>query len=496
MRTPSTSSVTPSHSESVEEVSRRVILQGGLVGLASALASAHLLACSEDPSRTAGSSPLDMMGDEGPHSMGDHGLTGEADMGEPLDMAELPDMDEVRDMAELTDMADMTSPVGGEPVAEVDMITEGLPPADFPRRTLPSPPALSSEIDSIGPLLPPDENGLRLPEGFSSRVIARSGQPVGDTDYRWHPAPDGGATYPTEDGGWIYVSNSEVRLLGGVSAVRFNASGELVDAYSVLSLTDKNCAGGATPWHTWLSCEETSTGQVYECSPWGDRDPILRPALGTFKHEAVAVDPRSGLLYLTEDEGDGGLYRFTATQNNADGHPHLEAGLLEVASVSEDGRVSWYPVPDPLFTGELPTRRQVPEMTSFDGGEGIWYFNDVIYFSTKGDNRVWAYHIGRAQVEVIYDGRGHLSGVDNLTVSCCGDVLVAEDGGDMEIVAIASDGSLKTLVQVEGQEDSEITGPAFDPSGTRLYFSSQRGPTDQSSDGITYEVTGPFHRLV
>jgi secreted PhoX family phosphatase len=76
-----------------------------------------------------------------------------------------------------------------------------------------------------------------------------------------------------------------------------------------------------------------------------------------------------------------------------------------------------------------------------------------------------------------------------LTLSCCGDVLVAEDGGDMQVVAILPDGTLKPLLQVTGHSGSEITGPAFDPSGTRLYFSSQRGP----SGGVTYEVTGPFH---
>ena len=84
-----------------------------------------------------------------------------------------------------------------------------------------------------------------------------------------------------------------------------------------------------------------------------------------------------------------------------------------------------------------------------------------------------------------------LYGVDNLTVSACGDVLVAEDGGQMRIVAVLPDVGLKPLVQLVGQDDSEITGPAFDPSGTRLYFSSQRAIGTLS--GITYEITGPFH---
>ncbi len=95
---------------------------------------------------------------------------------------------------------------------------------------------------------------------------------------------------------------------------------------------------------------------------------------------------------------------------------------------------------------------------------------------------------------MLYDGEAisdpPLTGVDNVTVSCCGDVLVAEDGGSMQIVAILPDASTKVLMQVTGQDSSEITGPAFDPSGTRLYFSSQRGSGD---GGITFEITGPFH---
>ena len=96
-------------------------------------------------------------------------------------------------------------------------------------------------------------------------------------------------------------------------------------------------------------------------------------------------------------------------------------------------------------------------------------------------------------MSVLYDGEAMamppIRGVDNLTVSASGDVLVAEDGGSMQIVAILPSGETRVLVQVVGQDTSEITGPAFDPSGTRLYFSSQRGP----AMGTTYEITGPFH---
>lgn len=353
-----------------------------------------------------------------------------------------------------------------------------------------------SRIGELGPLLPADENGLLLPEGFTSRVLARAGEPpVGSSSYLWHGHPDGGATFPAEDGGWIYVSNSELPGIGGVGALRFDAGGELVDAYPILEGSNVNCAGGPTPWGTWLSCEEVARGRVWECDPTGRRSAIERPALGIFKHEAAAVDPVHQHVYLTEDERDGCFYRYVPDARTNEGHADLTAGRLEVAEVHEEGRVTWHPVPDPAF-GDTPTRQQVPESTVFNRGEGIWYHDGVVYLATTGDDRVWAYDIATGRIDILYDRRTSddpiLRGVDNLTGSCCGDVLVAEDGGDMQIIAILPDGRLQRIVQVAGHENSEMTGPAFDPSGTRLYFSSQRGPSGRFNDGWTYEVKGPF----
>jgi hypothetical protein len=81
--------------------------------------------------------------------------------------------------------------------------------------------------------------------------------------------------------------------------------------------------------------------------------------------------------------------------------------------------------------------------------------------------------------------------VDNVTTTPAGELIVAEDNGDMQIVALTANGP-KPIVQVHGHRDSEVAGPAFDPSGTRLYFSSQRGALGHSTDGMTYEVSGPF----
>lgn len=358
--------------------------------------------------------------------------------------------------------------------------------------------ATMSNIANLGPLQDPDENGLRLPAGFTSRIVARSGMLVGDSDFVWHNAPDGGAVFTTGDGGYVYVSNSETAagLGGGASAIRFSSNGDIVDAYRLLGDTNLNCAGGITPWGTWLSCEEQPQGRVHECDPLGGSDAVVRPAMGVFAHEAVAIDEAHGHAYMTEDVGDGRFYRF-AYENPGD----LSTGELQVAEVTgagPEGPVQWRAVPDPSGQS-TETRFQVASSTVFDGGEGIWFHEGVVYFSTKGDDRIWAYETDTAVLSIVYDAATSatpiLTGVDNITVSPSGDILVAEDGGDMQIVALSAEGAIVPVVQVVGQELSEITGPAFDPSLNRLYFSSQRGVDGADilgRAGITYEVTGPF----
>lgn len=371
----------------------------------------------------------------------------------------------------VVDPATTTSGAGG---------AGGAPPEPVP--TFP-------DLAAIGPLGEPNADGLRLPEGFTARVVARSGEPVGGSGYIWHGAPDGGAVFGQEDGGWIYVSNAELsQLASGVGALRFDASGTLVDAYRILSGTFRNCAGGATPWGTWLSCEEHPGGQVWECDPTGMSQAIVRPALGVFTHEAVAVDD-AGRLYLTEDEPSGCLYRFTPTIAG-----DLGAGVLEVAMGTDT--LTWQPVPDPS-AATTPTRQQVDGAAVFAGGEGIWHFEGTVFFATKGDDRVWALEVDTGALRILYDAATAevpiLTGVDNVTVSPRGDVLVAEDGGDMQLIVLpANGGPPAPLVQIEGHESSEITGPAFDPSYQRLYFSSQRGAEGVSGKGVTYELTAPL----
>lgn len=353
-----------------------------------------------------------------------------------------------------------------------------------------------------GDLLPADANGIQLPAGFTSRVIARSGQPV--AGYTWHDAPDGGACFAvphpatapagTGEDGWIYVSNSEVRRVGGASAIRFGPDGSIRSAYRILSGTNVNCAGGATPWGTWLSCEEVPLGRVLETWPQGGRAGEERTRMGRFKHEAAACDPDRRVVYLTEDEPDGCFYRFIP-----DTWGDLRTGRLQVlcGRGHTTGPVTWQDIPDPDGRPVF-TRWQVSTAKHFNGGEGCYYSQGVCYFTTKGDNRVWAYDAVNQTIDLAYDdslvptGAAPLTGVDNITGAGSGDLYVAEDGGNMEINVITPSGVVAPFLRILNQSSSEITGPAFSPDGRRLYFSSQRGTTGRSSGGITYEVTGPF----
>jgi hypothetical protein len=344
---------------------------------------------------------------------------------------------------------------------------------------------------------------LYVPTGFTARKLATTGTTVkrwdgSDTGYEWHDDPDGGGVFPilAASGvtGWVYASNSEATP-GGVGAIVFDAAGNVVDAYSILNGTLNNCAGGVMPfpggWR-WVSCEEVEDGQAYECNPYAPGNGVARPAMGRFFREAVAADPVEQRIYQTEDRTDGAFYRFTPTTWG-----DLGAGLLEVMIDLGGGAVGWAEVPDP-DGNPVNTRSQTPvgggTIKRFNGGEGVWYSDGNVYLTTKGDNRVWRYTPATTTLTIVYDDTDpfpsprHLTGVDNVVATATNRVFVAEDGGTMEIVGVnVETGATHPIIRYD-VTGSEITGPAFSPDGTRLYFSSQNNP------GETFEVAGPWNQ--
>ena len=361
-----------------------------------------------------------------------------------------------------------------------------------------------------------------LPEGFSSRIVAVGGTGVGATDYTWPLFPDGKGTVATPDGGWILACNHEVfdfqtigESAGGASSIRFDSGGSILDAYPILEGSHSNSRGATTPWGTWLSCQEAhqGDGRIWECDPTGDSPAVPRNALGVRTHGSVAVDPLGGHCYMTEAHRDGRLYRFRMLDESASGAA-LADGLLEAMVVDPDGGVSWIPVPDPSGT-VAPTRVQAADGFVTPVGGGVWVHDGSLLFTTALDDRVHAVDLANQRHWILWDGSGHrqpLVGIGDLTVApASGDLFVAEDRGDMELVLVGIEGLVAPFCRMVGDDHrlSAVTGPCFDPSGTRLYISSLRGRGEalvrdvvEAIDwgdgvegrhvGVTYEVSGPF----
>jgi secreted PhoX family phosphatase len=379
------------------------------------------------------------------------------------------------------------------------------------------------------------------------------------------------AAFPRAAGGSVIVYNHEINVThnakfpvprhpgltydpvapGGCTIVEVDDHGQRVTEYVGLAGTSTNCAGGRTPWNTWLSCEETEelTGQnglrhdhgyVFEVDPYV-RDANLNPqpikALGRFAHEAVVVDPHTGHLYETEDASapNGLFYRFTPPpsaiplgvhklQNLEDTDGTLEAmsatdaagnlvdDLSRATEIGTTYRVQWVSVPD-RDAQPTPIRLQLNDgqVTRARKLEGAWWDGGGCYFvssyarSTDSpgephDGQVWFYDPKSGTVELklrfAYDtDAGNVDGPDNITVSPYGGVIMAEDGeGQQHLFGATEEGRTYPMARNEmniGTREEpaygEFCGPVYSPDGTYLFANVQ-------TPGLTYAITGPWRK--
>jgi uncharacterized protein len=385
------------------------------------------------------------------------------------------------------------------------------------------------------------EELLALPEGFSYRSFGREGEPMSNGK----PTPgahDGMATFPHPSRrDWVLIVRNHEQndgdpfvspayapdAAGGVVNLTYDLRAQkLVSAHPVLSGTARNCGGGSTPWGSWLSCEEsnvvsangTQHGYVFEvpASATSPIKPEPLKGLGAMVHEAAPVDPRTGVVYLTEDTGNSGLYRFIPDRPGrlADG------GVLQMLAISGRPKadlrtgqrvgkrlpVAWVTIDDPDPASFADDEEAVFKQgyakggARFVGGEGAWYGNGSIVFacSPGGDaerGQVWSYTPrGRSggSLELRFESPGMdvLDNPDNITVSPGGALLVCEDGSvDNYLRGITDEGEIFNFAfnMMSDYSWSEFAGATWSPDGSTLFVNLQ-GP------GISFAVTGPWER--
>jgi uncharacterized protein len=394
-----------------------------------------------------------------------------------------------------------------------------------------------------GPLRPDPDYLLDLPEGFSYRVISRLGNMMDDGE----AVPDSGdgmGCFHLPDGKLALVRNHESRVHHSASVALpsgFDRTGEgrvlgggtttiVLDARSLdverqfrsLAGTIRNCAGGVTPWGSWLTCEEDVTragdgvgrdhGWVFEvpASATGLVDATPLTAMGRFYHEAAAVDPETGAVYMTEDREDGLLYRFLPNTNGK----LAEGGKLQALAVDglPDSRnwsgtslargssmpVRWVDLDDVESPDDdLRYRGAAKGATVFARGEGIHMGESEAWFccTSGGEARLGQIFRlgvpagGNDHLELSYESSSanKFNYGDNLTVGPNGHLIVCEDQGgetvDNHLRGITPAGKPYALARLRTQ--TELAGACWSPDGKYLFVNAY-SPT------ATIAITGPW----
>jgi uncharacterized protein len=422
----------------------------------------------------------------------------------------------------------------------------------------------SHVVEPFGPLLRDAAGIIDLPEGFTYRILARQGERMAD-GFKTPGLPDGMAAFPAADGKIVLVCNHELSLksenigpfddntrlptdfdpkltfdggeggrqphLGGTTNLVFDPStGKTLSQFLSLTGTDRNCAGGAMPWGSWITCEEpaeltTARGQLHgwcfevkATTEQGIQKPIPIKSLGRFRHEAVALDPETGILYLTEDRNDGLLYRFVPKTKG-----DFSVGTLQALAVtgksSADLRnydpaskwpveaekipVHWIDLDEvdaPL--DDLRIRGHQAGATVFARGEGIHRVGESFFIccTDGGPSR-------RGQIFKLDPAAGGnsdhlelflqpeksdlLTNGDNLCPAPWGGIVICEDLIDplfspaAHVRCVTPEGKIFTLAR--NRHDGEFSGGCFSADGKWFFLNIM-------AEGLTLAITGPWEK--
>ena len=382
---------------------------------------------------------------------------------------------------------------------------------------------------------------LMLPAGFRYTSFGWARDPLANGT----PTPgvhDGMAAFRADGDGVRLVRNHEVgrgtpfsaayydaQAGGGTVTLEFDTRrGRLVEAIDSLSGTIRNCAGGPTPWGSWLTCEETTEfttvphGYVFDVPADGLGDPEPIRDMGRFSHEAVAVDPVTGFIYETEDTGSAGFYRYVPRKRNrpalggelwmlkVKGAGNVNLGAGSVNGVMFD--VEWVRIeqPDntsPTMPGNYVAAQGIAQgAATFARLEGCWFGNDrkIYIVSTSGgatrQGQIWMYDPKAETIQLLFESPGAavLNAPDNITVSPRGGLVLCEDGSGEEFMhGLTVDGEIfkfaKNAVRLNGERNgfagdfsgSEFAGACYSPDGEWLFVNVQ-------NPGITFAITGPW----